>query len=340
MATKQHDLFSHNYAQVVEKQPDTQNQPLQEVHIKNTAMVDESNDDNRSRLFIVDGYGFLFRTYYSIGDMFTSNNTPIGGVFGFVRAVLTLIERHGVQNLTIALDTGGKTFRTELYPQYKANRIAVPETLLPQFEILQEFLEMSQISFCKQKGYEADDIIATMTRNASSSISIVSTDKDLMQLVDNRVVCLDFFKNKTYQEADVIAKFGVRPEYIVDYLALIGDASDNIPGVKGCGPKGAIKLIEQFGTVENIIINCNNILNEKTRNIIQSYKQDAILSKRLASLHFEVPLPEIQPQIIQINTDAMRKFLEKYEMKAIFYMQERLEKTIAKQISNSQSQLF
>lgn len=291
------------------------------------------------KLFIVDGYSILFRTYYSVGEMTTQNQTPVGGVFGFIRAILMLIEKHSVEKIVIALDSGKKTFRAEMYEQYKANRISVPESLIPQFGILQEFLDNSNICSIRMDGYEADDIIATIVRNENTNIEIVTSDKDLMQLVDENVFCLDFFKNKVYKKADVIEKFGVEPKYIVDYLALIGDSSDNIPGVKGCGPKGAVKLIDQFGTIEEIIENCEKISNEKMKTIIHTYKNDAILSKKLASLCVDVPIPKINPSLKNFNMENMRKFLEKYEMKSLFYMQERLDKKINK-VENVSQQLF
>ncbi len=277
------------------------------------------------KIFVVDGYSILFRTYYSVGEMNTSQNFPIGGIFGFVRAILMLIQRHSVENLVIALDGGKKTFRSELYQEYKANRASAPETLIPQFGILREFLETSNICHFQIDGFEADDIIASIVeRERSKNIAIVTSDKDLMQLVSDRVNCLDFFKNKIYNESDVVEKFGIEPRYIVDYLALLGDTSDNIPGVKGCGEKGAIKLIKEFGSVEEILGNIHKIQNVKMRSILESGRENALLSKRLASLRFDVPLSHIHCDLSSIDFSNMRQFLEKYEMKSLFYMLEKL----------------
>lgn len=277
------------------------------------------------KIFVVDGYSILFRTYYSVGEMNTSANIPIGGVFGFVRTILMLIQRYAVENLVVALDSGKKTFRSELYQEYKANRAAAPESLIPQFAIIREFLEEANICHFQIDGFEADDIIASVTaKEKEKHIAIVTSDKDLLQLVDERITCLDFFKNKVYQVIDVLEKFGIEPKFVVDYLALLGDASDNIPGVKGCGSKGAVKLIKEFGTVESILQNIHKMPNSKTRLIMEENRESAILSKRLASLRFDVPLSQIKCDLTEINFESMRKFLEKYEMKSLFYMLEKI----------------
>jgi len=292
-----------------------------------------------SRIFIVDGYSILFRTYYSASDMFTSNQIPIGGVFGFVRTIFSIIQKYSVQNLVITLDSGKKTFRSDLYSEYKANRVAVPENLIPQFGILQEFLEHSNILHLRKDGFEADDIIASIVKNQEKSyISVITSDKDLLQLVDDRVNCIDFFKNKTYLIQDVVDKFGLEPKQILDYLALLGDSSDNIPGIKGCGEKGAIKLIKEFGNLENIIANVESIGNNRLRDAIKNYADHGILSKELARLRYDVPLPELDFSLMKINFEKTRQFLEKYEMKSLFYMFEKLRNQNAKSIIGNQVQ--
>lgn len=281
------------------------------------------------KTFVVDAYSILFRTYYSVGEMNTSNNIPIGGVFGFVRAIFSLIQRYSVSNLIITLDSGKKTFRSEIYSEYKTNRIAVPESLIPQFGILQEFLDTANICNIKQDGYEADDIIASIIHNKQNSeFSIVTSDKDLMQLVNEKVTCVDFFKNKTYSISDVIEKFGIEPRFIVDYLALLGDASDNIPGIKGCGSKGAISLIKQFGTLENIIANAEKIPNNRLRDAIKNNIEIGILSKKLASLNNDISLPKLDDSISAIKFNHIKEFLIKYEMKSLFYMLEKLQNNL------------
>jgi DNA polymerase-1 len=292
-----------------------------------------------SRIFIVDAYSILFRTYYSSTDMFTSNQIPIGGVFGFVRTIFTIIQKYSVQNLVITLDSGKKTFRSDLYSEYKANRVAVPQNLIPQFGMLQEFLENSNILHLKKEGFEADDIIASIVKSQErSDISVITSDKDLLQLVDDRVNCIDFFKNKTYLTQDVVDKFGLEPKQILDYLALLGDSSDNIPGVKGCGEKGAIKLIKEFGSLENIIANVESIGNNRLKDAIKNYADYGILSKKLAQLCCDVPLPELNFSIANINFEKTRQFLEKYEMKSLFYMLERLKNQSNKSIIGSSVQ--
>lgn len=266
-------------------------------------------------LFIVDGYSILFRTYYSVGDMTTSGNVPIGGVFGFIRSFLSLILRYNVESIVIALDSGKKTFRSELFSEYKANRIAVPETLVPQFAILDEFLTTSEIANFRKDGYEADDIIASIVKNENTHQNIIVTsDKDLMQLISDTTHCLDFFANKLYKIDDVIEKFGVEPCFITDYLAIVGDRSDNVPGIKGCGPKCAISLIKKFGTMETILANIPNIENPRIQTIFKHNTQLGLLSKQLVTLDNAVSLDYKNYKVSQINLENLIVFLEKYEM--------------------------
>jgi len=267
--------------------------------------------------------------------MKTSYGVPVGGVFGFIRTLLSLIEKHKVQNIIIAMDSGKKTFRNEIFTQYKANRTETPTNLIPQFGILNEFLKSAQIPHIQKDGFEADDVIASIVEKhkKEKKLTIVTSDKDLMQLVCDQVECLDFFKDKFFHYQDVIEKFGVKPEYIVDYLALVGDASDNIPGVKGCGKQGAAKLINQFGNFENILANIENIPNGKLKEALSKYSKDGILSKRLASLNYSVPLEENQTFVMEnIDFPAIGSFLEKYEMKSLINLMNKVFKNLNKEV--------
>jgi DNA polymerase-1 len=266
--------------------------------------------------------------------MKTSTDIPIGGLFGFIRTIFNLIEKHKVEQIVIALDSGKKTFRSEIYEAYKANRVETPQNMIPQFAILQEFLDCSGLANIKKDGFEADDIIASIVTQkrgkfSQGKFSVVTSDKDLMQLVCENVNCVDIFKDKVFETSDVIEKFGIEPQFIVDYLSLLGDASDNIPGVKGCGAKGAVKLINAFGTLEEIIANAEKIPNGKLKDAIQNYSQMGILSKQLASLNYDVEIENsLNFGIENINFEEITKFLEKYEMKSLMYLPQRLAKRL------------
>lgn len=268
-------------------------------------------------LFIVDGYSILFRTYYSVGEMSTSQGVPVGGVFGFVRAFFTLLLRHNVQKIVITLDSGKPTFRSEIFTEYKANRVKVPENLVPQFAILDEFFQTSNINHFRKDGFEADDLIASFVKKHDGENVIVSADKDLMQLVSTQTQCLDFFANKFYKAQEVFEKFGVLPEFVADYLAIVGDSSDNVPGIKGCGPQKAVKLIKEFGELENIAQNIENIKDLKLKSILQNNIESGILSKKLVKLDSIVEIENENFDISSINFENALNFVAKYEMKSL-----------------------
>lgn len=292
------------------------------------------------RTFIVDCYSILFRTYYTAENMKTSTDIPIGGVFGFIRTIFNLIEKHKVEQMVITLDSGKKTFRSEIYEAYKANRVETPQNMIPQFAILQEFLDCSGLANIKKDGFEADDIIASIVAKRQGNFSVVTSDKDLMQLVCENVNCVDIFKDKVFETKDVIEKFGIEPRFIVDYLSLLGDASDNIPGVKGCGAKGAVKLIKEFGRLEEIIANAEKIPNGKLKDAIQNYSQMGIMSKQLASLNYDVAIDEAMSfSVGNIDFEEITRFLEKYEMKSLMYLPQRLEKRLNKNADESQEEV-
>ena len=297
------------------------------------------------RIFVVDCYSILFRTYYTAENMKTSTDIPIGGVFGFIRTIFNLIEKHKVEEIVITLDSGKKTFRSEIYEAYKANRVETPQNMIPQFAILQEFLDRSGLVNIKKDGFEADDIIASIVTKkqgkfSQGKFSVVTSDKDLMQLVCENVNCVDIFKDKVFETNDVIEKFGIEPRFIVDYLSLLGDASDNIPGVKGCGAKGAVKLIKEFGTLEEIIANAEKIPNGKLKDAIQNYSQMGILSKQLASLNYDVEIGDsLNFSVGNIHFEEITKFLEKYEMKSLIYLPQRLAKRLNKNSEQPQEKV-
>jgi DNA polymerase-1 len=199
----------------------------------------------------------------------------------------------------VVFDARGETFRHRLFGEYKANRDAQPEDLSAQLPIVRELIDAYRIPVVEVADFEADDVIATLVAQAPADarISIVSTDKDLMQLVDDRVSLLDGVKDRRYGPAEVEARFGVPPNRILDVRALVGDPSDNIPGVKGIGEKGAAQLINEWGDLENLIRHSAEIASKRARNALTSQSEQARLSKRLATLFAEVPLALRAPRL-------------------------------------------
>ncbi len=245
------------------------------------------------KIALIDGYGFVFRAYHSLPPLTRPDGTPVGAVYGFTNMLIKLLAGLDVTHAAIVFDSGSKTFRNEIFPAYKANRPPCPEDLIPQFPIVREAAEALNLAILEKIGFEADDIIATLAKKYSvedNKILIVSSDKDLMQLVDDRVLMYDAMKNKMIGAAEVKEKFFVGPDKVLDILALMGDASDNIPGVRGIGPKTAAELIQQFETLENIFENLDKIKQEKRRQLLSDGFENAKLSKILAALREDVEL--------------------------------------------------
>jgi DNA polymerase-1 len=210
---------------------------------------------NESPLYIVDGSGYIFRAFYAVAPLSNSKNLPTNALVGYTRMLAKLIKDKGVQNIAVTFDSKEPTFRHEMYSEYKANRDECPEDLVPQMPYFRSLTRALGIAVLELSGVEADDIIATVVasmRAHKHPVVVVSGDKDLLQLVNDEVVQYDAMKDVTYTPTEVEAKMGVPPHQVRDLLALIGDASDNVPGVRGIGPKTAVALLQHFGSVEEI----------------------------------------------------------------------------------------
>lgn len=270
----------------------------------------------RKNLCLVDGSGFIFRAYYAMPPLSKADGTPIGAVFGFTSMLMNLLEKYKDSYLVVIFDAARRNFRHDIYPEYKANRGEAPEDLVPQFPIMREVCEAFHVPCIEQIGVEADDIIATYAVQAKAKgihTTIISADKDLMQLLDNENVFLyDPMKNKNITLADVEAKFGVAPDKVIDVQALIGDSSDNVPGVPGIGPKTASELIRTYETLEALLNNIHTIKQNKRRESLMENKELALISKQLVTLKkdVKVPLPieELIPKSIQFS--KITEFLE------------------------------
>lgn len=241
---------------------------------------------------VIDTFGFFFRSYYALPYLKSKSGFPTGLLTGFVNFIANLNKEHDTDYLLFALDSKEKTWRKELDPNYKANRPAPPEELKMQLPIAIEWIEKMGFKQIIEPGYEADDIVASIVKYAKNNnlkVKIVSHDKDLYQLIeDGKVVMYDPIKKIEIDEERCKEKFGVEAKFIVDYLAIVGDAADNIPGVKGIGAKGAKTLIDEFGNLESIYENIENIRNPRTQKLLGESKDNAFLSKKLAELHHEL----------------------------------------------------
>jgi len=243
-------------------------------------------------LTIIDTFGFFFRNYYALPYLKSKDGFPTGLLTGFINFIASINKEHGTDYLLFALDSKEKTIRSEIDPNYKANRPTPPEDLLKQLPIAIEWINKMGFKSIEVPGYEADDIIATITEDAKKKgikVQIVSSDKDLYQLIDDdKVLIYDPMKKIKINEEECIKKFGVKPSQIVDYLALVGDSSDNIPGVKGIGPKGARTLLKEFGSLENIYKNLDKVANKRTKKLLEESRENAFLSHKLASLYYDI----------------------------------------------------
>ena len=248
----------------------------------------------KKRLIIVDVSNFIFRAYFAIQRPMTSpTGVPTKAVYGVQSMMLKMLSEHKPTHIFLARDTKGGSFRNELYPAYKANRSDPPEDLIPQFPLIDKLIKLMNLpTFCLE-GYEADDIIGSAVvqwKDQFDEVFIASGDKDLMQFVGGNVKLLDTMKDKLYTPADVEEKMGVRPDQIVDYLTIVGDSSDNIPGLKGIGAVGAAKLLKEYDTFENIVANKDQLKGKKIIEAFTEHLEMGILSKKLVQITTDLDL--------------------------------------------------
>lgn len=298
-------------------------------------------------ILLVDGYAFLFRAYYASPNLISPAGVPIGGVSGFIQMMFKLIESHNVTRIAVILDSGGSknSIRHKMYPAYKAHRPPIPTDLLVQFTVMREALDAFGIRYVEHDGTEADDIIASyakLARESHHNIKIVSSDKDLFQLIDHEhgITLYDPVKDLDVTNEVVQNKLGVSPSQIADYLGLVGDTADNIPGVKGIGPKTAATLLQQYHCIENIYKHVDEIKPERIRNLLQSYADSASTSKTLATLMCDLPLfyklDEFAWNGLLPNSNGIQTFLNKYSLKTLAARY--LNKIVGQQISHIQQE--
>ncbi len=249
-------------------------------------------------VYLIDGSGYIFRAYHALPPLTRkSDGLPVGAVQGFCNMLWKLLEETKADkkptHLAVIFDHSGKSFRNDFYPEYKAQRPEAPEDLRPQFGLIREATKAFNVACVEQENYEADDLIATYARQASeagATVVIVTSDKDLMQLVKPGVVLLDTMKDKEISDAEVFEKFGVTPDKVIEVQALAGDSVDNVPGVPGIGVKTGAELINTYGTLEELLARAGEIKQQKRRENLIAFAEQARISKRLVTLDTHVPL--------------------------------------------------
>ena len=243
-------------------------------------------------LYLIDGSSYIYRAYYAIRHLSSPKGFPTNALYGFTQMLLKVMKERKPDHLAVVFDAGRLTFRNEMYPEYKANRAAMPDDLVPQIGPIKEMVRAFSIPALELAGFEADDIIATLARDCEEkgmTVVVVTGDKDLMQVVTGNVRLLDTMKDKESGPREVEERFGVGPDRVIDILGLAGDASDNIPGVPGIGEKTAIKLIQEFGSLDGLLARSGEVkgkMGEKLR----EFAPQALLSRQLATVDRKVPI--------------------------------------------------
>ncbi len=275
--------------------------------------------DNKKPLILVDGSSYLFRAFHAMPPLTNASGEPTGAIYGVVNMLKRLLKDYQTDDVAVVFDAKGKTFRNDLYDQYKANRPPIPDELRDQIKPLHKLVEALGFIMLIEEGVEADDVIGTLAREAAAegrSVVISTGDKDMAQLVDKHVSLINTMNNSTMDANGVIDKFGVRPDQIVDYLALVGDKSDNIPGVPSCGPKTAAKWLGLYNTMQGVIDNSDQVkgkIGEKLRASVDFLP----LSYELATIKTDLDLDIKYDQLtmLESNNEILRECYIRHEFK-------------------------
>ena len=276
--------------------------------------------------YLIDGSGYIFRAYYALPPLTRkSDGLPVGAVSGFCNMLFKLLEdSKSSENLekpthfAVIFDSARKNFRNEIYSDYKGNRSDAPDDLIPQFDYIRKSVLAFNLPSIEMLNYEADDLIATYVEqilDEGAKVTIVSSDKDLMQLFKKKVRIYDPMKNKFISNDDVINKFGVGPDKVIDVQSLAGDSTDNVPGVPGIGVKTAAELIKEYGNLENLLKNANKIKQNKRRETLLENKDKALVSKKLVTLKNDVPVKDKLTDFVlkKVDVDKLYNFLREME---------------------------
>ena len=272
---------------------------------------------DRPRLLLIDGSSYIFRAFFAIGHLSNSKGLPTNATYGFTQMILKVLKEQPSDYLVVAFDSRAPTFRSEIYKEYKANRPAMPESLVPQLPYIKKIIEGYRIATLEMDGYEADDLIGTVAKGVQSEtdVVIITGDKDILQLVSDRIEVYDPMKEKRFGVKEVIERFGVRPEQMVEVMGLAGDSIDNIPGVPGIGEKTAIELIKTFGSIENLLAHLDQIRKKRLKENLETHGELARLSRKLATIRIDVPLTYRLRDFILSSPDpkALREIFKELE---------------------------
>jgi len=278
--------------------------------------------DTPKHVFLIDGSGFIFRAFHALPPMTSPEGTPVNAVFGFTKMLMKLLDDTDADRIAVIFDRARKTFRSDIYADYKAHRPPPPEELIPQFALVREATEALNVPAVDMDGFEADDLIATYARQAAeqgAEVTIVSSDKDLMQLVGPKITMLDAMKNRVIGEAEVVEKFGVGPDRVIDVQALAGDSSDNVPGVAGIGVKTAAQLIEEYGDLDSLLERAGEIKQPKRREKLIEQAEMARISRDLVTLRDDAPVEAALEDfhVREPEPDVLLGFLEAQGFKSL-----------------------
>ncbi len=289
---------------------------------------DTSMPHKPPQIYLVDGSGYIFRAFHALPPLTRPDGTPIGAVLGFTNMLIKLLREKNPDYLVVVFDAARENFRNKIYPAYKANRLETPPELIPQFSLIRKACEAFNVPYIEKEGYEADDLIATYAHSQEGEVTIVSSDKDLMQLVGGSVRMLDPIKNRIIGVEEVKEKFGVPPAQVMDVQALAGDPTDNIPGIPGIGIKTAAELIQTYGTLENLLEKAVEIKQPKRREALLANIKEARISKQLVKLKDDVPVTEKMEafSVKPFDPDKAFSFLKEQSFNALIH---RLEKEIS-----------
>ncbi len=285
-------------------------------------MPEGSPEGRKPRLVLIDGSGYIFRAFFALPPLTDPKGTPVGAVLGFCNMLFRMVQDRPGDQLVVVFDKGSQSFRNAMYGQYKANRDEAPPDLVPQFPLVREATRAFDLPMVELEGYEADDVIATYARHAREQdreVVIVSSDKDLMQLVGGAIQMYDPMKQTPIDRDAVIARFGVGPERVGDVLALAGDSSDNVPGVPGIGIKTAAQLLEAFGSLEDLLAQAGTIKQPKRRQNLLDHAEQARLSRRLVALCETAPVPATLDQLDGRSVDygKLLAFAQQFGFKSL-----------------------
>jgi DNA polymerase I len=281
-----------------------------------------ADPDKPTHVYLIDGSGYIFRAFHALPPMTRPDGTPVNAVYGFTNMLLKLVEDSDAEFIAVIFDAGRRSFRNDLYAGYKAQRPPPPPELVPQFALIRDATRACNVPAIELAGFEADDLLATYARQAAAlghKVTIVSSDKDLMQLVGGTIELFDPIKSRRIGDAEVREKFGVGPDKVVDVQALAGDSSDNVPGVPGIGVKTAAELINTYGDLDNLLARAGEIKQPKRREALMASADLARLSRDLVRLRDDVPLPATLDSFARREPDAAQllPFLKENQFRTI-----------------------